>query len=826
MPPAPEKLGISALAEAIRAGVEHLGTCAVKRRTRNSGADASAITRAATRAVLRLGVVILASDVGKPSGVARTVLRFLAQARPADRSVVADLMGLGPDRGAGRGLPRWASERPGVVLRGVRLAASDMTWIATLAARLRSGPSQDPVQLLGSAYERLLEFSPRTEGDRLVLEPGDRGARRARGAYYTPQPIIDHILDQTLEPQIRTLAREGASALGLRVCDPSCGSGRFLVAAARRLAAAERGVELKAALRRAVRACVYGVDIDPAAVELCRSALWMECPGVDASAHVKVGDALVGATPELLASGVPDEAYDVRPGDDRKAARYWRELNRRERSDALRRSSSTRAIERLRGDAWCAAFLLPKRAASEPVPTQRTLDDLATGRRLSRSLLARIAVAARQAGAFHWHVEFPEICSGRGFDAIVGNPPFLNQLQTPTTLRKGIDSIVRRRTGGAIGGYADVSAAFLAASIPLCAPGGRIGLLQPQSLLAVEHAADVRAAILRACDIHSLWISGARVFEGVNVLTCAPVLRVRTQGEPPAQRLQRFLGPHFKRLPPGPAPSHSAGTSWAPLMPEVSGVPPVTVRGAGVVGDLAHATADFRDQYYGLAGFLVEDAHEHGDPRAFPPLITSGLIDLAASHWGRASTRVLKRVWAAPRVDRRAMEARGELGPWITSRLVPKLLLATQTRAIELVADSAGQLLPSTPVISVIPRDAGDLWRLAAALASPVCAAVAMHRHAGAALSPTAIKLSASQVLQLPLPRLSDAWTEAAEHMRGASEATDDAVRRTGLIAMGKTMLEAYEVSPAQRAALMTWWHDRAGLSGAVRPASRSLAAV
>ncbi|MEZ6318276.1 MAG: hypothetical protein R3B49_05900 [Phycisphaerales bacterium] len=155
------------------------------------------------------------------------------------------------------------------------------------------------------------------------------------------------------------------------------------------------------------------------------------------------------------------------------------------------------------------------------------------------------------------------------------------------------------------------------------------------------------------------------------------------------------------------------------------------------------------------------------------------------------------------------MERDGSLGPWITSRLVPKILLATQTRVIEALVDADGVYLPSTPVISVLPRDPRDLWRLAAALASPVCAALAMHRHAGTALSPDAIKLAARQVLALPLPADADAWQAAADLFRDAHHARTDPDRTALLLQMGQAACAAYRVPASSAEELMRWWGDR-----------------
>ena len=130
--------------------------------------------------------------------------------------------------------------------------------------------------------------------------------------------------------------------------------------------------------------------------------------------------------------------------------------------------------------------------------------------------------------------------------------------------------------------------------------------------------------------------------------------------------------------------------------------------------------------------------------------MTSGLIDPAACRWGQRSTRFLKQVWQAPVVDLDAMAEDPKLAAWAARRLVPKVLLATQGKVLEAVADVEGAWLPSVPVVTVRPHDPDDLWRVLAVLLAPPVCAVAATRYAGSALNPGAIKLSAKQVAGLP----------------------------------------------------------------------------
>lgn len=152
------------------------------------------------------------------------------------------------------------------------------------------------------------------------------------------------------------------------------------------------------------------------------------------------------------------------------------------------------------------------------------------------------------------------------------------------------------------------------------------------------------------------------------------------------------------------------------------------------------------------------------------------------------------------------------MGRWSAARLVPKVLLATQTRALEAWVDERGQVLPCTPLISVVPQKQGDVWRVAAVLLAPPVCAAAWWRHAGAALSLQAIKLRAKEVLDLPLPHHHAAWRRGAaqlkawQHANAAGRASAAAAARSRFAA---AMCAAYGVSGSQATRLMAWWLEQ-----------------
>ena len=352
---------------------------------------------------------------------------------------------------------------------------------------------------LGSVYESLLELVPQatlTGGARGFGFVGDeeegstRGnARKLTGSYYTPDSLVQELIKSALEPVIaRTLAespQEPVKALlALTVCDPACGSGHFLLAGARRIAdevALLRAPEgnpsqqdFRHALRDVVAHCIYGVDKNPMAVELARTALWLEAytpdrPLTFLDAHLRCGDALLGVLDEaILQDGIPDKAFNALSGDDKEVVKRIKKANRdaakgiakaKEKSrqmlsldlgenidaaafealpdDTLEALQAKRAAYaaleasiavskgRLAADIFVATFVLPKTNDTEArVPTSQDLWLVLNGDAPRPGIAESAHTVAQAAQAFHWWQVFPQVKVRGGFDVLLGNPPW------------------------------------------------------------------------------------------------------------------------------------------------------------------------------------------------------------------------------------------------------------------------------------------------------------------------------------------------------------------------------------------------------------------
>lgn len=407
---------------------------------------------------------------------------------------------------------------------------------------------------------------------------------------------------------------------------------------------------------------------------------------------------------------------------------------------------------------------------------------------------------------------------GGQVDLVVGNPPFLAQ-RTADTARCETRRIALRSRFGDLGPYLDDSAAFLLVASELLAPGGVCVMIQPQSFLSARDSAAVRDRLLSTNRLVALWADDARHFDA-DVEVCAPVLRRtpdRPGSDPPhpegAESAERSVSVHWglsgtSRTAPLPPP----GGSWGSVLATALGVPspPFDVVGSGGVriGEVASVTAGFRDEFYALARASRVKGEPGWLPKS-PRLVTCGMIDLARLD-DMTPRRLAGRRVVAPRLDLDALaDDAPRIATWVTDRSVPKTLVATQTRVLEVVADPTGDLVPVTPVISVEPLAGSDVdaWHLTAALSAPSVAAKAASELAGSGLSSGVMRVTASWVRSVELPTDSVAWSEGSAVVR-ALQSCSLAERRPLLVALGGLMDRAYR--SASDPEVLAWWLERA----------------
>jgi hypothetical protein len=248
-----------------------------------------------------------------------------------------------------------------------------------------------------------------------------------------------------------------------------------------------------------------------------------------------------------------------------------------------------------------------------------------------------------------------------------------------------------------------------------------------------------------------------------------------------------------------------------------------------VLGSWARATAGFRDEFYALAPFVGDRPDLADDRGSLPPLppgsarlVTAGLVEPAHTVWGRRATRLAGRRLAAPVVDVAALRAWAtgpdgdrRMAAWADARLRPKVVVATQTRVVEAALDDDGTWWPSVPVVSVVLEpERDDPWHrllVLAALTAPPVTAWAAERSGGTALAPQALKLSARQVQEVPLPIVHERWAAGATELALVAAAGTDAERRRHLAVAGRLLTEAHDLAGREAESVLRWWADRAG---------------
>lgn len=348
---------------------------------------------------------------------------------------------------------------------------------------------------LGSVYESLLELTPEitagTTPDTWRMGfIGDNesskttgSVRKLTGSYYTPPSLVSELIKSTLEPviekKIENSTERRKDLLQLKVLDPACGSGHFLLAAARRIAdeilkSDKRTDDLdvssrKHALREVVQNCIFGVDKNPLAVELCKAALWIEAvePGKPLTfldSHIKLGDSLVGLLdPAVLNEGIPKEAYKPLTGDDKDICASLRKeskTNQKWQKDLLYDTKSVsefyksaenfykmpentltesqqkqanwnaflespiRQVELLQANLFVGAFYAEKQKDnSELVPISQDIIGVKNDQ-IKPGLKDYVEHLSTANTFFHWYLEFPDIMQKGGFDVVLGNPPW------------------------------------------------------------------------------------------------------------------------------------------------------------------------------------------------------------------------------------------------------------------------------------------------------------------------------------------------------------------------------------------------------------------
>jgi len=420
------------------------------------------------------------------------------------------------------------------------------------------------VEEFGSVYEGLLEKAPLLtfNGQKYTFSFVEGDERATSGSHYTPeelvQPLIKHSLDYVIQEKLKSAENEWKKSLdrnhesliqlkennilSIKVCDVACGSGHILLSAARRiaveLAKVRTGEEqpspepYRQAIRDVINSCIYGVDKNPLAVELCKVALWLEAhnPGMPLNFldhKIKCGDSIVGlARIEELQNGIATEAFKTLPGDDKDIAAAYRKQNKSERENRaqLKLTDTEEIINNLntisvmfknfnllpdttvdevkkkqqeynllKGNDWwklkeladlqVAQFFIEKTENNkELLTTDAEYFRIFAGQKKEVSLrkVSHAMAIAVEKKFFHWFLEFPEVMQEGGFDCILGNPPFLGGQKLSGTFGEAFLNWVK--TEYAPAGSCDLVTYFFRRIYELLKPNGFQALLATNTI--------------------------------------------------------------------------------------------------------------------------------------------------------------------------------------------------------------------------------------------------------------------------------------------------------------------------------------------------------
>lgn len=374
------------------------------------------------------------------------------------------------------------------------------------------------VRHLGTIYERLLAYELATEGDDLLLVDSPR--RHYTGSYFTPRPVVDRIVERTLDPllervsaEVRTSGLRGPEALAcfleLRVLDPAMGSAHFLVAAAGYMAqyiatdpsyAGE--LDWQQIQRLVAERCLYGVDIEPMSVELASLSLWLatvsDSRPLTFLRNLRVGNSLAGVQVEELLAG----------GETVFTSRIAR--------DAESMLDDVRELDRL--ESRTGADIEAKRhLAADLARVQAPLEEFA-----DETIASRFPDLAGK--LFHWQLEYPEVFLGAdgrpradgGFDAVIGNPPYIRIQE----LGRELAAYCRERYAVASGSF-DAYLVFIERGLSLLRERGRLGFIVPNKFAKLDAGRRLREWLAADGLVEDLIDFGdAQVFAGATNYTC------------------------------------------------------------------------------------------------------------------------------------------------------------------------------------------------------------------------------------------------------------------------------------------------------------------
>jgi hypothetical protein len=465
--------------------------------------------------------------------------------------------------------------------------------------RLKSAATVDDLLVaLEKRVDRHATPAPVAQGGH-ILQPTDE--RRRSGSHYTPRSFTEPIVRKTLEPILKRFGEQPTPAqiLDLKICDIAVGSAAFLVETCRQLADVlvkswrthggrpalpPDETEELLAMRMIAQRCLYGVDRNPMAVDLAKLSLWLatlakDHPFTFLDHAIRCGDSLVGLTRKQIedftwrdtktterqffatevrkrtAAALRERQNLLGLGDDYTSPQLKR--------DKLEKADELLDLVRFIGDAAVAAFFAADKDKARETKraelAERIAEYLDKGDLKQRPTDEVKALRGGQFPVipFHWEVEYPEVFdrSNPGFDAIVGNPPFLGGLRVSNMLGMQLFAYLTEANPGA-GHLCDLVAYFFRKAFGLLRATGSLGLVATNSIAQgdtrtgglswiCEHGGEIYSAVRR-----QRWPGQAAVIVSILHLSKGSSGQTPILDQEPVSRITAYLFTHGGNLDP------------------------------------------------------------------------------------------------------------------------------------------------------------------------------------------------------------------------------------------------------------------------------------
>ncbi|MGC6509687.1 MAG: Eco57I restriction-modification methylase domain-containing protein [Myxococcota bacterium] len=389
----------------------------------------------------------------------------------------------------------------------------DTSWTHMLALDIIDFSSLDSIGVsklkesnaIGQTIESMLSYELRYDnGSVRMTETGQR--RKALGAFFTPKRLIDCVIKETIDPILEDIVQHvgpenrRAALLNIRICDPACGAGYFLISAAMRLASQLSAWEGSAVLKTeclldVVRNCLYGVDIEPLSLEAARLNLEAQCqkaiPELDV--HLRCGNALLDPSNPMLDKGI--RRGQIKRIAGRDAVDAFKTIRRTFPKVSSVVPAQSPSARLLAAEVALSSLLLIKdNQTVSSFPTDEVWKKVRMGRGLPKPIATLVKNCARRYQFFSWRDTFKAVFLNGGFDAVIGNPPFLDS----THIKKNqpeLRPLMGNLYNTAKGNW-DLYIPFTELGLSLLKPKGRMGFVTPNKILASDYAAELQAFML------------------------------------------------------------------------------------------------------------------------------------------------------------------------------------------------------------------------------------------------------------------------------------------------------------------------------------------